>query len=109
MTQIQTAAIYDAEDEITYTARIQRNGSGWMGWIEEHPEVKCEGETKAALLETLEKTLYDTLEADWAAWDKQIAEDVEAGRLDWLIEKAQANFEAGRYTSIDALQKFLEE
>ena len=109
MTQIQTAAIYDAEDEITYTACIQRNGSGWMGWIEEHPKVKGEGETKAALLETLETTLYETLEADWAAWDKQIAEDVEAGRLDWLIEKAQANFEAGRYTSIDALQKFLEE
>ena len=109
MTQIQTAAIYDAEDEITYTARIQRNGSGWMGWIEEHPKVKCEGETKAALLETLEKTLYETLEADWEAWDKEIEEDVEAGRLDWLIEKAQANFEAGRYTSIDALQKFLEE
>ena len=109
MTQIQTAAIYDAEDEITYTACIQRNGSGWIGWIEEHPKVKCEGETKAALLETLETALYATLEADWAAWDKQIEEDVEAGRLDWLIEKAQANFEAGRYTSIDALQKFLEE
>ena len=31
MTQIQTAAIYDAEDEISYTACIQRNGSGWMG------------------------------------------------------------------------------
>ena len=109
MTKIQTAEIYDAEDEITYTACIQRNGTGWKGWIEEHPKVKCEGETKAALLETLETTLYETLEADWEAWDKQIAEDVKAGRLDWLIENARENFEAGRYTSIDALQKFLEE
>ena len=108
MTQIQTAAIYDAEDELTYTACIQRNGDGWHGWIQEHPKVKCEGETKAALLETLEKTLYQTLEADWEAWDKQIAEDEAAGRLDWLIEKAQSNFQAGRYTSLDALQKFLE-
>ena len=55
MTQIQTAAIYDAEDELTYTACIQRNGTGWTGWIQEHPKVKGEGETKAALLETLEK------------------------------------------------------
>ena len=108
MTQIQTTAIYDAEDELTYTACIQRNGTGWTGWIQEHPKVKGEGETKAALLETLEKTLYDTLEADWEAWDKQIAEDEAAGRLDWLIEKAQSNFQAGRYTSLDALQKFLE-
>ena len=108
MTQIQTAAIYDAEDELTYTACIQRNGDGWHGWIQEHPKVTGEGETKAALLETLEKTLYDTLEADWEAWDKQIAEDEKAGRLDWLIEKAQSNFQAGRYTRLDALQKFLE-
>ena len=55
MTQIQTAAIYDAEYETTYIACIQRNGDGWHGWIQEHPKVKCEGETKAALLETLEK------------------------------------------------------
>ena len=36
MTQIQTAAIYDAEDELTYTACIQRNGTGWTGWIQEY-------------------------------------------------------------------------
>ena len=105
MTQIQTAAIYDAEDELTYTACIQRNGEGWHGWIQEHPKVKGEGETKAALLETLEKTLYDTLEADWEAWDKQIAEDEAAGRLDWLIENTRANFRAGRCMSLD---EFLE-
>ena len=105
MTQIQIAAIYDAEDEISYTACIQRNGNGWMGWIEEHPKVKCEGETKAALLETLETTLYETLEADWAAWDKQIAEDVKAGRLDWLIEKTREDFRAGRCMDLD---EFLE-
>ena len=108
MTQIQTAEIYDTEYETTYIACVQRNGDGWHGWIQEHPKVKGEAETKAALLENLEKTLYETLEADWEAWDKQIAEDEAAGRLDWLIENAQANFQAGRYTSIDALQKFLE-
>lgn len=105
MTRIQTAAIYDAEDELTYTACIQRNGDGWHGWIQEHPKVKGEGETKAALLETLEKTLYDTLEADWEAWDKQIAEDEAAGRLDWLIEKTSADFRAGQCMSLDEFLK----
>ena len=108
MTQIQTAAIYDAEDELTYTACIQRNGDGWRGWIREHPKVKGEGETKAALLETLKKTLYATLEADWEAWDKQIAADEAAGRLDWLIEKTRADFRAGRCMSLDEFLKLSE-
>ena len=100
MTQIQTAAIYDAEDELTYTACIQRNGDGWHGWIQEHPKVTGEGETKAALLETLEKTLYDTLEADWEAWDKEIEADVKAGRLDSLFDKALEDLRAGRCTNL---------
>ena len=100
MTQIQTAAIYDAEYETTYIACIQRNGDGWHGWIQEHPKVKCEGETKAALLETLEKTLYETLEADWEAWDKEIEEDVKAGRLDALFDAALADLRAGRCTDL---------
>ncbi len=100
MTQIQTAAIYDAEDELTYTACIQRNGDGWHGWIQEHPKVTGEGETKAALLETLEKTLYDTLEADWEAWDKEIEADVKAGRLDSLFDKALEDLRAGRCTDL---------
>ena len=108
MTQIQTAEIYDEEDEMTYTACIQRNGTGWNGWIEEYPKVKGEGETKAALLETLEKTLYETLEADWEAWDKQIAEDEAAGRLDWLIEKTRADFRAGLCMSLDEFLKLWE-
>ena len=100
MTQIQTAEIYDSEYETTYIACIQRNGDGWQGWIEEHPKVKCEGETKAALLETLEKTLYETLEADWEAWDKEIEEDVKAGRLDALFDGALADLRAGRCTDL---------
>ena len=100
MTQIQTAAIYDAEDELTYIACIQRNGDGWHGWIQEYPKVTGEGETKAALLETLEKTLYQTLEADWEAWDKEIEADVKAGRLDSLFDKALEDLRAGRCTDL---------
>lgn len=35
-------------------------------------------------------------EADAEAWDKQMEEDVKAGRLDHLIAQVEANFEAGR-------------
>ncbi len=96
MEKIQTVKIYDAEYETTYTAHIQENGDGWIGWIQEHPEVKCKESTQAVLLKTLEKTLYETLEADWEAWDKQIEEDIKAGRLDHLAERALEDLRAGR-------------
>jgi hypothetical protein len=100
MEKIQTVKIYDAEYETTYTARIQRNGSGWIGWIQEHPKVKCEDSTQEALLETLEKTLYETLEADWEAWDKQIEEDIKAGKFDQLREEVLEDLRTGRCTDL---------
>ncbi len=96
MEEIQTVEIYDAEYETTYTAHIQKNGDGWMGWIQEHPKVKCEERTQALLLKTLEKTLYETLEADWEAWDRQIEEDIKAGRLDQLREETLEDLREGR-------------
>jgi uncharacterized protein YfaT (DUF1175 family) len=37
-------------------------------------------------------------EFDAAAWDRQIAEDEAAGRLDWLINEALDDLDAGRCT-----------
>ena len=37
-------------------------------------------------------------EFDAAAWDRQIAEDEAAGRLDWLIQEAIDDLDAGRCT-----------
>ena len=96
MEKLQTVKIYDEEYETTYTAHIQKNGSGWVGWIQEHPKVRCEEGTQEALLETLESTLYETLEADWEAWDKQIEEDIKSGRLDRLREETLEDLRAGR-------------
>ncbi len=96
MEKIQTVEIYDSEYETTYTAQIQENGSGWIGWIQEHPKVKCEDRTQEALLETLENTLYETLEADWEAWDKQLEEDAKTGKLDRLDEDVLEDLRAGR-------------
>ncbi len=96
MEKIQTVKIYDSEYETTYTAQIQKNGDGWIGWIQEHPKVKCEDSTQKALLKTLERTLYETLEADWEAWDKQIEEDIKAGRLDRLRKETLEDLRAGR-------------
>ena len=96
MEKIQSVEIYDSEYETTYTAQIQKNGSGWIGWIQEHPKVKCEDSTQEALLETLESTLYETLETDWEAWDKQIEEDVKAGKFDQLREEVLEDLRAGR-------------
>ena len=45
MDHIQTVKIHDVEDGESYTAKIQKNGKRWMGWIQEHPKVKCEADT----------------------------------------------------------------
>jgi hypothetical protein len=37
------------------------------------------------------------------AWDDQIASDSEAGRLDFLIEEARADYRAGRCRPMDDL------
>ena len=37
-------------------------------------------------------------EFDAAAWDRQIAKDDAAGRLDWLIKEALDDLDAGRCT-----------
>ena len=96
MEPIQTIKFQNPDYGDIYTAHIQKNGSGWIGWIQEYPKVKCEEQTKETLLETLESTLYDTLDADWEAWDKQIEEDIKAGRFDRLRKETLEDFRAGR-------------
>ena len=58
--------------------------------------MKCEADTQDALLESLENTLYQVLEADWRAWDKQLEEDVKAGKLNATLERISADFHAGK-------------
>ena len=100
MEEIQTVEIKDSEYETTYTAHIQRSGSGWIGWIQEHPKVMCQEGTKEALLKTLETTLYEVLEADWKAWDKQLEEDVKAGKLEKLRNETLEDLRTGRCTDL---------
>ena len=96
MEKNQTLKIQNPEYGDTYTAHIQKNGAGWVGQIQEVPEVKCEENTKEILLKTLENELHEVLEARADAWDKQIEEDIKAGRLDHLGEKALEDLRAGR-------------
>ena len=58
--------------------------------------MKCEANTQDALLKTLENTLHQTLEADWQAWDKQLDDDVNTGKLDATLERISKDFHAGK-------------
>ena len=40
------------------------------------------------------------LEFDWAAWDRQLERDVQAGKLDELADKALRDHAAGETTSL---------
>ena len=105
MEEIKTVKIHDKVFEETYTAHIQRNGISWLGWIPEVPKVKCEEPTESVLLRNLEKKLHEALVAEEEAWEKRFEEDVKAGRLDRLSEKAVKNYREGKCRSVEELQK----
>ena len=107
MQEIKTVEIHDKVFEETYTAHIEKNGTGWLGWFPEVPEVKCEEATEAVLLKTLEKRLHEALVAEEEAWEKQFEKDVKAGKLDHLAEKAVKDYRDGKCRSIDGLQFYV--
>ncbi|MCY4401696.1 MAG: hypothetical protein OXD54_03895 [Candidatus Poribacteria bacterium] len=93
--------IEDPRFEETYTAYVTRTSTGWNGQIPDVPEVnKCEGTTKPALLTTLKDNLYEVLKARSDAWDKQIEEDIKAGKLEPLREEILEDIQAGRLTDL---------
>lgn len=40
------------------------------------------------------------LEFDWAAWDRQLEKDVQAGKLDRLVQEARRDHAAGKTTPL---------
>jgi hypothetical protein len=40
------------------------------------------------------------LEFDWAAWDRQLEADIQAGKLDWLVQEARRDHAAGKTTPL---------
>ena len=97
----QIVEIKDPRFEETYTAYVTRMSTGWSGRIPDVPEVnKCEGTTKQVLLASLTDNLYDALKARSDSWDKQIEEDVKAGRLDHLREEILEDIQAARLTDL---------
>jgi predicted RNase H-like HicB family nuclease len=46
----------------TYTAVTKKDGTWWIGWIEEIPGVNCQERTRKELLESLKTTLKEALE-----------------------------------------------
>ena len=97
MKEIKTVEIHDKVFEETYTAHIQKNGTSWLGSIPEVPKVKCEEQTEAVLLKTLEKELHEALVAEEEAWEKKFEEDVKVGKLDYLRKEALEDVKAGRF------------
>ncbi|MCY3743967.1 MAG: hypothetical protein OXH00_23380 [Candidatus Poribacteria bacterium] len=97
MEKIKTVEIHDKVFEEIYTAHIQKNGTGWLGWFPEVPEVKCEEPTEEVLLKTLEKKLHEALVAEEETWEKKFEEDVKAGKLEHLRKEALEDVKAGRF------------
>ena len=58
----QTNAENDSLVSITYTAAIRRDGSWWIGWIEELPGVNSQGTTRDELISNLREALGEAIE-----------------------------------------------
>ena len=100
-TRFHPIEIEDPRFEETYTAYVARTSTGWSGQIPDIPEVnKCEETTKQALLAVLKDDLHKALKARSDAWDKQIEEDVKAGKFDHLREEILDDIQAGRLTDL---------
>jgi hypothetical protein len=61
---------------------------------------RIEQEVQTLSLEELAQFRAWILEYDWAAWDRRIERDVQAGRLDALAQKALGDHAAGKTTPI---------
>jgi predicted RNase H-like HicB family nuclease len=49
---------------MSYTAKIQRRGDWWIGWIQEVPGVNSQGRTREELIDNLRSALREALEMD---------------------------------------------
>ena len=108
MEKIKTVEIHDKVFEETYTAHIQRNGTSWLGWIPEVSESQVRGtDGKSTAENPRNPDFMRHFVAEEEAWEKKFEEDVKAGRLDHLAEKASKNYREGKYRSIEELQKLL--
>ena len=105
--RIHTVEIKDPDFGETYIVRIKKGSSGWSGWVPDVPTVACKAQTKKAVLKTLTDKLQEALIAEEEAWEKQFEEDVKAGRLDSLAEKAAQNYRDGKCYDVEALKKLL--
>ncbi len=96
MEEIKIIEIEDTVYEESYSAHIQKNGASWLGWIPEVPDVNCEEQTQEELLIILAKELHQALVTEDEAWEKQIEEDIKAGKLDHLRKEALEDLRAGK-------------
>ena len=95
MDKLHTIEIQEQGFAETYTVCAEQNGDGWIGWIQELPEVKCQRKTKKELLKVLKIELHERLEAyrvEAEVWDKQFEEDAKAGKLERFAEEALTDF-----------------
>lgn len=63
-----------------FTAVIKRDGSWWVGWIEEIPGVNSQGETREELLDNLRSALEEAIEMN--------REDALTAAVDGYVEES---------------------
>lgn len=103
MGQVHTIETQEQGFAETYTVHAEQNGAGWIGWIQELPEVNCERKTKKELLKVLEIELHERLKvykAEAEVWDRQFEEDAKAGKFERFAEEALADFRASKCEEI---------
>jgi predicted RNase H-like HicB family nuclease len=64
-----------------YTAVVQRDGTWWVGWIEEIPGVNSQGTSREELLANLKSALSEALEMNRESARSSASDDYEEIRI----------------------------
>jgi hypothetical protein len=96
-----------------YTAVVRNSRGWWIGWIDEVPGVNCQERTCEQLVTALCIALAEVFELDeserracasggrdWPAWDRELAGDIQSGKLEASARKARVHRARGRTKSL---------
>ena len=99
MASFRTFELKDTVFEETYTAHMEKEATGWRGWIPDVPEVEyCTAQTENELLKALTEELQYAIEVEKEEWKRHFKAAVKAGKLEPLREEALEDVRAGRFT-----------
>ena len=79
----------------TFTAHIEKNGTGWVGLVPDIPELKCYGNTIEEVEQKLPSEVNQELIREEEAWERLLTKAARSETIAKLEAQAQQNYDEG--------------